>query len=101
MARGRGNKAPGQGMSKKQLKRKKPINESYLLDIEPLTDNQEIFFDQWAQGKNMFGYGAAGTGKTFIALYLALQDILDENSPYEKLYIVRSCLLYTSPSPRD
>ena len=45
--RGRGNKAPGQGMSKKQLKRKKPINESYLLDIEPLTDNQEIFFDQW------------------------------------------------------
>ena len=82
MARGRGNKAPGQGMSKKQLKRKKPINESYLLDIEPLTDNQEIFFDQWAQGKNMFGYGAAGTGKTFIALYLA-------------------CLLYTSPSPRD
>ena len=77
-------------MSKKQMKRKKPINESYLLDIEPLTENQEIFFDQWGEGKNMFGYGAAGTGKTFIALYLALQDILDENSPFEKLYIVRS-----------
>ena len=72
------------------MKRKKPINESYLLDIEPLTENQEIFFDQWGEGKNMFGYGAAGTGKTFIALYLALQDILDENSPFEKLYIVRS-----------
>tara|TARA_B100000925_G_C21975430_1_gene459893 strand:+ start:546 stop:1292 length:747 start_codon:yes stop_codon:yes gene_type:complete len=89
MARGRG-KAPGQGMSKKQLKRKKPINESYLLDIEPLTDNQEVFFKEWASGKNMFGYGAAGTGKTFIALYLALQDIMDENSSFEKLYIVRS-----------
>ena len=91
MARGRGNKTPvPNGMSKKQMKRKKPINESYLLDITPLTENQEIFFDQWEQGKNLFAYGAAGTGKTFIGLYLALQDILDENSPYEKLYIVRS-----------
>ena len=77
-------------MSRKQLKRKKPINESYLLDITPLTDNQELFFDQWGEGKNIFAYGAAGTGKTFIALYLALQDILNEESPYEKLYIVRS-----------
>ena len=35
-------------------------------------------------------YGSAGTGKTFIGIYLALQEILDEKSPYEKLYIVRS-----------
>mgnify|MGYP003339282849 FL=1 len=72
------------------MKRKKPINESYLLDITPLTDTQESFFNDWGEGKNIFAYGAAGTGKTFIALYLALQDILDENSAYEKLYIVRS-----------
>ena len=72
------------------MKRKKPINESYLLDITPLTDNQELFFDQWGEGKNIFAYGAAGTGKTFIALYLAMKDILNEESPYEKLYIVRS-----------
>ena len=77
-------------MSRKQMKRKKPINESYLLDITPLTDTQESFFNDWGEGKNIFAYGAAGTGKTFIALYLALQDILDENSAYEKLYIVRS-----------
>ena len=77
-------------MSKKQLKRRKPINEVYLLEIESLTDNQEVFFTEWAEGKNMFAYGAAGTGKTFIALYLALRDILNENSPFEKVYIVRS-----------
>lgn len=77
-------------MSKKQLKRRKPINEAYLLEIESLTDNQEIFFTEWAAGKNMFAYGAAGTGKTFIALYLALKDILNENTPFEKVYIVRS-----------
>jgi predicted ribonuclease YlaK len=90
MARGRSNRTPGQGMSKKQLKRRKPINEAYLLEIESLTDNQEVFFTEWAEGKNMFAYGAAGTGKTFIALYLALKDILNENSPFEKVYIVRS-----------
>lgn len=77
-------------MSRKQLKRKKPINESYLLNIDPLTETQEHFFGEWGSKKNIFAYGAAGTGKTFIALYLALQDIMDENSPYEKLYIVRS-----------
>ena len=72
------------------MKRKKPINETYLLNIEPLTETQESFFEEWGSSKNIFAYGAAGTGKTFIALYLALQDILDENSPFEKLYIVRS-----------
>lgn len=91
MARSRGNRGPvPPGMSKKQMKRKKPINESYLLDITPLTPTQENMFEEWGKGQNIFAYGAAGTGKTFIGLYLALQDILDENSPFEKLYIVRS-----------
>ena len=90
MARGGGKGPVPPGMSRKQMKRKKPINETYLLNIEPLTETQESFFEEWGSSKNIFAYGAAGTGKTFIALYLALQDILDENSPFEKLYIVRS-----------
>lgn len=77
-------------MSVKQLKRKKPINTQYLLDIEPLTDNQRVLFEEYGKGQNIFAYGAAGTGKTFVALYLALRDVLDENSPYEKVYVVRS-----------
>jgi phosphate starvation-inducible PhoH-like protein len=78
------------GMSVKMMKRKKPLNSDILTDIEPLTDNQRIFFEEYAKDKNMFGYGCAGTGKTFIALYLALKDVLNENTPYEKVYIVRS-----------
>lgn len=78
------------GMSKKMLKRKKPINSNYFLDIAPLTENQELFFSEWEADKNLFAFGAAGTGKTFIALYLALQDVMDEETPYEKVYIVRS-----------
>ena len=78
------------GMSKKQLKRKRPINEKYLLEISPLTENQELMFKEWEEQKNLFVYGSAGTGKTFIALYLALRDVLSEDSLYDKVYIVRS-----------
>jgi predicted ribonuclease YlaK len=78
------------GMSAKQMKRRKPIHNDYLLNIEPLTDNQRIMFEEYGKGQNLFVYGAAGTGKTFVALYLALRDVLDENSPYEKVYVVRS-----------
>lgn len=78
------------GMSNKQMKRKKPINTDYLLDIQPLTENQKTLFESYAQGKNLFAYGSAGTGKTFITLYLALKDVLNPNTPYEKIYIVRS-----------
>ena len=78
------------GMSNKQMKRKKPINLDYMRVIDPLTDNQERLFDAYDGGKNVVAYGAAGTGKTFITLYNALQDVLNEKSPYEKIYIVRS-----------
>ena len=77
-------------MSAKQMRRKKPINEDYLLNIEPLTDNQTVMFDAYKAGKNLFAYGCAGTGKTFVALYLALKDVLNEYTPHEKVYLVRS-----------
>ena len=77
-------------MTAKQMKRKKPINADFLLDIEPLTDNQKKLFDAYAEGKNVVAYGAAGTGKTFITLFNALMDVFNPESPYEKIYIVRS-----------
>ena len=78
------------GMSNKQMKRKKPINLDYIKKIEPLTENQEIFFDLYKKNQNLVAYGCAGTGKTFITLYNALLDVLDPRTPYEKIYIVRS-----------
>ena len=81
---------PTQGMSKKMMKRKKPINQKYFLDVNPITENQKFFFDEWSKEQNLFAYGAAGTGKTFIALYLALKDVMNEETPYDKVYIVRS-----------
>jgi predicted ribonuclease YlaK len=78
------------GMSNRVMKRKKPINLDYIKKIEPLTDNQEIFFDKYKKDQNLVAYGCAGTGKTFITLYNALLDVLDPKTPYEKIYIVRS-----------
>ena len=80
----------GVGLTVKQMKRKKPINTEMMRDITPLTDNQRKLFDAYAQDKHLVAYGCAGTGKTFITLYNALANVLDQTTPYEKIYIVRS-----------
>ena len=80
----------GVGLTVKQMKRKKPINADMLRDIEALTPNQQKLFDAYASNNNLVAYGCAGTGKTFITLYNALKDVLDQETPYEKIYIVRS-----------
>lgn len=90
MARKSSNSPIGVGMTAKQMKRKKPINTDLLTKIEPITENQKLLFEKYKEGKNIFAYGAAGTGKTFVALYLALKDVLDERTPYDRVYIVRS-----------
>ena len=80
----------GVGMTSKQMKRKKPINADMMREITPLTDNQKTLFDAYAKDQNLVAYGVAGTGKTFITLYNALCDVLNPETPYEKIYIVRS-----------
>ena len=84
------NGGPIQPMSKKMMKRKKPIDKSYMTIIEPITDNQKLAFESYKRGQNLLLHGAAGTGKTFISLYLALNEVLDESTQYDKIVIVRS-----------
>ena len=88
--RANGDQPIGVGLTAKQLKKKKPVSSEYLINIEPLTDNQKRLFDSYKNNKQIVSYGAAGTGKTFITLFNALKDVLNENSVYEKIYIVRS-----------
>ena len=77
------------GLTARQMRRK-PIGTEHLLDIKPITPTQEEVFDAWQKEKNLFLYGCAGTGKSFLSIYLALKEVLDENTQYDKLYIVRS-----------
>jgi len=80
----------GVDLTTRQTKKKKALGNEYLLDIDPLTDNQRKLYDAYAEGKHLVAYGCAGTGKTFITLYNALREVLDEKTPYEKIYLVRS-----------
>ena len=79
-------------MQKTRAKTKKrlPIDSNMMVPIEPLTENQEKIFKAWDEGKNLFVYGCAGTGKTFCALYKALYDCLKATPNYERVYLVRS-----------
>jgi|TARA_R110000803_G_scaffold63624_1_gene124338 predicted ribonuclease YlaK len=73
-------------------KRNKEISTNSLVNIKPITDNQKVVFSSWKKSQNQFLYGAAGTGKTFISLYLALQDVMDLKHPAEKVILVRSLI---------
>lgn len=68
----------------------KTFSQHDMNNIKPLTRNQERVFELYSDGFNLILNGFAGCGKTFMAIYLALNEILDPESPYEKLMIVRS-----------
>ena len=62
----------------------------HLLKVDPMSDNQSKAFHGYHKDKNLILSGSAGTGKTFIAMYLALKEVLESNGPYKKVVIVRS-----------
>ena len=74
------------------MAKNKDITYNQLSTIKPVTDSQKIVFDSWKGGLNQFLYGCAGTGKTFISLYLALQEVLKHETPYDKVIVVRSLI---------
>ena len=70
-----------------------------ILDIErkfKLTDTQLDVMDAYDQGNHLVLHGMAGTGKTFLSMYLALNEIefmasqKDLLTGPQKVYIVRS-----------
>jgi len=65
-------------------------NNLNLSAILPITENQKKTFKEYSQSKNLLLYGTAGTGKTFISLYLAFNEILKQTSKYKKVIVVRS-----------
>lgn len=65
-------------------------NHFELRTIKPLTANQQATFDAYHNGFNLVCHGYAGTGKTFCALYLALEEVLTGRSTYDKIVLIRS-----------
>lgn len=62
----------------------------HLIELQPLTENQEKLFDAYDKGKNIVAHGYPGTGKSLCLLYKALEDVLDPKTPYKKVIMVRS-----------
>ena len=84
--------------SEEVLEFSKPTNRLRLrLDdmktFQPLTDNQNKFFQAYKQGDYFIAlHGVAGTGKTFSALYKAIEEVLDKGNTFEKIIVVRSAV---------
>jgi phosphate starvation-inducible protein PhoH len=79
--------------------KKNPVNNTLKIKLddlktfEPLTENQKHFFDAYKRQDYFVAlHGVAGTGKTFIALYKALEEVLDKANPFKKIIIVRSAV---------
>src|SRR5574343_502214 len=71
---------------------KKKFTQHDIARIKPLTNNQMETFREWAQGQHLVLDGYAGVGKTFLAMFLALQTVLDPDSDQDKIVIIRSAV---------
>ena len=74
-------------MSKKQT-----IKLGDMVEIKGITKNQNDVIKEYKKGKCLFLYGVAGTGKTFITLYNAMKEVLDEKTAQNRVYLVRSLM---------
>ncbi len=68
-----------------------------LKSIRPLNQAQGDMYQAWVNDYDLCAYGSAGTGKSFLALYLALSDVLNEKTETEKIIIVRSIVSVRDP----
>lgn len=58
--------------------------------IKPLTTPQKMLFESFFMGNHVVASGSAGTGKSFISLYMALSTILSKDTDQDKIILVRS-----------
>lgn len=63
------------------------LNLTNISEIEPMTDNQEKVL---SSTKHLVLHGVAGSGKSFLALYLAIKALCESNQ--SKIYIIRSAV---------
>ena len=71
--------------SQKQITNSLKIRIDDLKTFDPLTNNQKLFFDAYKRGDYFIAlHGVAGTGKTFIAMYKSLEEVLDKSNPFKK-----------------
>ena len=64
-----------------------------LKTFDPLTENQKLFFEAYKRQDYFIGmFGSPGVGKTFLAMYRGLEEVLDKSNPFERLVVIRSAV---------
>jgi predicted ribonuclease YlaK len=64
-----------------------------LKTFQPLTENQRLFFEAYKRGDYFVGlFGSPGVGKTFLALYKAIEEVMDKSNSFDKIVVVRSAV---------
>lgn len=79
-------------MKREQNLKPQRLKIDHLITVEPLTTSQEVAFTAWDEGNHLVLTGSAGSGKTFSALYLALEQVLDPSEPQKKVVLCRSAV---------
>lgn len=77
-------------MAKQHPQQNMSIRIDSLLTVDPITPKQKAAWDAYREGDHLALIGTAGTGKTFLALYLALEEVMNKSTPFETVHIVRS-----------
>lgn len=78
------------GRAMEEGNKKKHWTKHDIKTIQPLTPMQENMFHAWYNNKHICAHGSAGTGKTFLSLYLAINEILEKKQ--NRIIIVRSAV---------
>ena len=68
------------------------ITDKDLARFDPITDTQNSFWQKYKRKDALLLHGSAGTGKTFIAMYKALEEVMAKGGRYSKLIIIRSAV---------
>lgn len=80
------------GAAIKQGPKRKTFTVHDLRTIKPLTETQRQMFEAFMSGYHVVANGSAGTGKSFLSVYLALNEVLEKSTPQNKILIVRSAV---------
>jgi phosphate starvation-inducible PhoH-like protein len=89
---------PQESSQPEQLRDAKPtqalkVRIDDLKTFDPLTENQKKFFDAYKRGDYFVALlGSPGVGKTFLAVYKALEEVLDKSNPFKQVVVIRSAV---------
>lgn len=86
------NKKDKKKLLKEQRRNNSIHSNLFIKSIIPLTETQEQIFEAYNAEKNLFICGYPGTGKTFLALYLALNELLYKKTDLKKIVILRNAV---------